>query len=414
MSFTNLIHANQLIHHRRYKDAEYSVKEYLRNNPHDGYALRLLAMAFMGQKRYYEAEEAITLAKSDNPNDPANYYVHGSIKSELGKHKEAAEIALEAIEMDPNDADFFGLLAHSRFNLREYQESLRAADKGLALDAEHQALRNIRAAALMRLDRADEAFDTIEGAIEDDPEDDDTHAVMGWALLEQGRQEEALEHFREALRLNPESQYAKSGLVEALKAKYLIYRGYLKYMFWLENQNAKVRWGVIIGGYVGFRILNSLSENNPTIKPFLIPIIVAYLLFAWSTWVIAPIFDLILFLNPYGRYALSEEETLTAKFVGTSLGIGLLSGLAYLFLAWDPLLMMTVLGFTMLIPLSSMLRPPKPKRKPLVIYSIALLAIGLTAIIAAAFGQAIESLNLIYLFGIFAYQWIANAIIAKQ
>ncbi|MCB9235211.1 MAG: tetratricopeptide repeat protein [Bacteroidia bacterium] len=411
MSLTNLIYASQLLEHRRFRDAEAHIREYLGKNPHDGYAFRLLAIAFMGQKRLIEAEESILKALGENPGDAANFYVHGTIKSEMGKHKDAARLAREAIKMDPNDADFYGLLAHASFNLSEYPESLKAADRGLALDAEHQTLRNIRAATLMRLDRANEAFETIQGAIEDDPEDDDTHATLAWALLEQGKHKEALEHFREALRINPENQYAKAGLVQALKAKYFVYRIYLKYMFWLQSQSDKVRWGVIIGGYLGYRGLLILSRNSEAVRPFVIPLMVAYLLFAWSTWVISPVFDLLLFLNPYGKYALKKDATTTAKIVGVSLAVGLLGGLAYLILPWFLFLMVAVLGLTMVIPFSSMFTPPKPRRNWLILYAFGLLAVGLTAIGSAVLGFETEVFIYTYLIGIFAYQWVAGAVI---
>ena len=40
-----------------------------------------------------------------------------------------------------------------------------------------------------------------------------------WALIEQGEHEQAMEHFREALRLNPQLDWARQGIVEAMKAR---------------------------------------------------------------------------------------------------------------------------------------------------------------------------------------------------
>ncbi|MDB5311521.1 MAG: tetratricopeptide repeat protein [Gemmataceae bacterium] len=46
----------------------------------------------------------------------------------------------------------------------------------------------------------------------------------GWALLHARQPAEALTHFREALRLDPTNEWARDGLIEALKARYWVYR----------------------------------------------------------------------------------------------------------------------------------------------------------------------------------------------
>ena len=44
----------------------------------------------------------------------------------------------------------------------------------------------------------------------------------------------ALEHFREALRLNPSPEWARAGLVEALKARYPSAAS-LRYFLWMST-----------------------------------------------------------------------------------------------------------------------------------------------------------------------------------
>ena len=50
------------------------------------------------------------------------------------------------------------------------------------------------------------------------PENAHTNANQGWSLLHGGQPGKALEHFREALRLDPDLEFARAGMVEALKA----------------------------------------------------------------------------------------------------------------------------------------------------------------------------------------------------
>ena len=112
-----------------------------------------------------------------------------------------------------------------------------AAERGLAIDPEHNVCTNLRAMALVQLGRKDEAAETLGSALANDPENALTHANQGWALLHQGDHQRALEHFREALRIDPELEWAQAGIVEALKAQYLIYRLMLRFFLWMGRQS---------------------------------------------------------------------------------------------------------------------------------------------------------------------------------
>ena len=91
--------------------------------------------------------------------------------------------------------------------------------------------------ALVQLGRKDEAQQTLGSALANDPENALTHANQGWALLHRGDHAKALEHFREALRIDPELDWARAGIVEALKARHLIYRVMLRFFLWMGRQS---------------------------------------------------------------------------------------------------------------------------------------------------------------------------------
>src|SRR5205085_1539069 len=80
------------------------------------------------------------------------------------------------------------------------------------------------------------------------PEDAFSHANQGWTLLHEGKPRKALEHFREALRLEPEMEFARLGIVEALKARNLIYGLMLRYFLWMDRLGGTVQWVIILGG----------------------------------------------------------------------------------------------------------------------------------------------------------------------
>jgi hypothetical protein len=62
-------------------------------------------------------------------------------------------------------------------------------------------------------------------------EDSLFHANEGWRLLGAGDQREAERRFREALRLDPNCEYAREGVIAALKARHFAYRVILAWSF---------------------------------------------------------------------------------------------------------------------------------------------------------------------------------------
>ena len=140
------------------------------------------------------------------------------------------------------------------------------------------------------------------------PDDPLTHANQGWALLHAGQPRQALEHFREALRLNPDLDWAKAGIVEALKARNFLYRWMLAYFLWMARLNPQVRWGLVIGALVAQQILGKTAAKNPQLAPYLLPVLYAYFAFVLLSWLAYPLFNLLLRLDRFGRHALSADQ----------------------------------------------------------------------------------------------------------
>src|SRR5262249_11867800 len=155
-----------------------------------------------------------------------------------------------------------------------------AAEEGLEQDPEHVSCNNLRAMALVKLGRNAEAGTTIATALERQPENAFSHANQGWGFLHQGNHQKALEHFPGSLRLDPEMEYARAGIVEAMKPRHWIYALFLRYFLWMARLSGKAQWAIIIGGYIGYRALGALAEKQPDLSPWVRPIMVAYIVFA--------------------------------------------------------------------------------------------------------------------------------------
>lgn len=407
--------ANQLIQLQRYPEAEKELKQVLSIEPTLTQAMALLAICQAEQSNLTEATRLIQQAIRQEPDNDFFLYLYALFLFKQDKTKEAEKIVGNAIAYEPHNAEYFGLVALIKIEQKEWQAALENANQGLTIDPDNLTCLNARSTSLFKLDKKEEAHLTIEKALSKDPENEVTHTNIGWGLLEKGDHKKALEHFREALKINPNFSYAKAGLVEGLKARYWFYRLFLKYAFWVSNMKGKGQWALLLGLYFGVRFLRTIAANSEGLSVVLTPIIYLYFVFAISTWIITPLSNLFLRLNVYGRYALTDEETHSSNFVAISLIAALLGGGMFLITGDFLYLMLLIFGISMMIPLASMFNPSKESSKQILIGYTGLLGlIGVGAIAQQALNNEVGILATVYIIGIVAYQWIANAMLIRS
>jgi hypothetical protein len=191
-----------------------------------------------------------------------------------------------------------------------------------------------------------------------------------------------MEHFREALRLDPDSDWARSGIVEALKARHFVYRWMLAYFLWMNRLGSRAQWGIIIGGYLGYRVLLELGRNRPELAPWILPLIAAYVVFALLTWLAYPLFNLLLRLNRFGRLALSRDQIVGSNWVGGSLLVAF-AALCAAAIAWNGVwLFVGLMCVLLVLPLSAVHRMPVGwPRRAMAGYTAVLAVIGVIFLI---------------------------------
>lgn len=414
MIYPQLERAQQLVNQQRYKDAETELRSILASDPNNTLALALFAICLSELDKQTEALQVIQSAISREPDNDYLLYLQALFYFKSENIKEAEKFIRNAIAYDPHNADYFGLLATIKVNQKEWNEALEFANKGLETDPDNLQCLNMRSTALYKLDKKEEAYSAIQEALNKNPENELTHTNLGWSLLEKGDHKKALEHFREALKINPNHTYAKAGLVEALKARYWFYRIFLRYAFWISNFKGQGQWAIIIGLYIGVRVLRGAADSNPQLGLLLYPIIYLYTAFALSTWVITPLSNLFLRLNVYGRYALTEDETASSNFVGIAFGLSVIGFIAALFTGDFLFMMLGFFGIAMMIPLSSMYQPRKQSsRTILIIYTVGLAFVGIGAMYEYIATGSMGVLSNVFIFGVLIYQWVANAMIIR-
>lgn len=390
--------ARLLINQSRYELATRELQKALIVDPDDPVAHALMAICLAEQKKfdraYDEARQAAVLA----PDLPYTQYVLAYVRSQQDFLVEAEQAINKAIHLDPWDADHFSLLAQIKYQQKKWQAALDAAENGLEIEAEHLGCANLRAMALNRLGRGEEAGRVLEDALAQDPENAFTHANQGWTALQRGDVKKALEHFREALRLDPTNDLARLGMVEALKARYFVYRLMLKYHFFMSRLSGRNQWWALIGLLIVSRII-----------PFLF---IPYLIFVFLSWTSDPLSNLLLRLNRYGRLLLTKEEIVASNFVGGLILTAVVSGVIAI-MTLNTTATIAAAGCAMLIiPVAGSFSIEKPKpRRAMFIYTGVMGFLLVAGILLSLIGSELYLfLSPFFVLGFMAFSWIANGI----
>lgn len=367
-----------LLEQQRFDLAEKELRRRLTEDHGDAFAHALLAFCLMKQNRLREAEQEAREAVGCAPDEAFAHYHLGQVLDERDRLNEAAASFQEAIRLDPEDADYPAALASVRVQQRRWEEALEAAEHGLELEPDHAACTNLRAMILTHTGKTGEANATLEDALARDPENAFTHANRGWTLLREGRPEPAIEHFREALRLAPSFEYARIGIIEAMKARNAVYRPLLRLFLWMSSLQGRKQVFLILGLFFGVRLLRQVARTSPSLAPFITPVIVLYTLFVLMTWIADPLFNLLLRLDRFGRLALSREQTMASNLLGGLLGVAVLSLIADFATGTGTLLLIGVGAGVLIFPTMAIFRCARGwPRWTMIVYS-ALLAAALS------------------------------------
>ena len=390
----------------RYDLAETELRQAHGAEPGDAYAHSLLALTLIKRQQLAEATEEARQAIHLAPDFPFAHYALAKVCYERDRYDDARAAILEAIRLDPDDPDYRFLLSAMHYDERRWQECLDVAEEGLALDPEHGGCSNLRAMALTKLGRASEAGATIDATLARDPQNPAAHANKGWSLLESGSANEALESFREALRLDPQNEWARQGIVEALKARNPVYSLMLRYFLWMSKLSRRQQIAFAAAGYFVARVTG---------------LMLLWALFILMTWTAEPFFNLLLRLNRFGRLALSREQIVESNWIGATILVAALSLGAFFLTARDDTFLMAAFVFAFLIiPLAGTFKTPVGwPRTTMSIYTAAMAALGVAAAImfdpTAEMGtDAGVGLLVAFILGVIGSSWLAGFLVTRR
>ena len=318
----NLARAQLLLAQSRPADAEREALLALSGQPENTAALAILALSRSALLRGAEALTAAETAVGLSPDDPYLHYIRAITLHRMDRHDDARRAVNESLRLNPENEECFALLSAIELARGDWNAALTTAEQALALDPEHVEATNFRAMALVRLGRKGEATDAVDFALHRSPESALSHANQGWNYLHRNEPRRAQDFFREALRLEPGMEYARQGMLEALRARNPVYRGMLAYFLWMGRQGAKFQWAFVIGTYLFSRYLGTLMRSGGSSWGIMVLAVVFYV-FVYLSWTAKPMFNLLLYFDRFGRHVLSRDERHATGWFGGALAAAL-------------------------------------------------------------------------------------------
>lgn len=336
-SDTILRRASMLLEQRRFSAAQAELRQVLAEYPEHTYAHALLSLALSQDERVGDAartpehrEQLIDATRhaeqaiASDPNDALGFYALAFSRLQRGDCPAAIEAGQTAIALDPSDADSYAIVAGAQLQSRRYADALETAERGLKVDPEHSSCTNIRSLSLERLGRGGDAIEAAKAQLSRHPDDSTAHAAVAYAHLNRGEYKQAQLAFREALRLDPTDEFARRGMIEAINSSNIFYRTLHRYFVWMGRLDQRVAFALMIGFYLLIRNVGRLAEAVPFLAAYTSAIVMAYVIFALTTWIASPLMNTALRLHPFGRHLLNGKERLTSTLIAILMALALL------------------------------------------------------------------------------------------
>lgn len=327
----SLARAQALLAVKRPLDAARELGLLLAHEPERADAHALLAAALLAAGRGEEALASARRAVGLAPEVAHHHRMLGWVLCHLEREKEGLASARRALELDADEVGAHALEASCLSGLARWNEMLASAERGLALAPTDVVCIQLRAHALRMLGRTDAAAEALDVALAEAPDDADTHCAYGFTRLQSGDLHAALGHFREALRLEPSHESARRGLVEALKARSPLYRPFLWWLMFAGRCGHGRALFLMCALIWGGRAVGRVLQQAPGFAVLGGGIVVACALLVWTSWVGAPLFDLLIWLRRDTRELLAPRDRRVALAVGVAVLAAALAGalLAY-------------------------------------------------------------------------------------
>lgn len=411
MSLEPIEEVFELVQDGRLPEALQVLDGEIHEQPEDGRLRALRALVLLDLGRRNEAAEAARLARELEPGTAFVEFAGGEVALAQGDVGKAITRAVRAREIDPTDPDFVILEARARLRAGQWDEVEALATLVLTHLPHHEGAALLRTIAReSRRDRQPLSAQEWEALAAQFPLNAFARSGRGWTLLNAGKTKDARAEFEQALALDPNSEWAREGLVLALKARAPGYRFLLKWFMWLGGLTPRTRTLLAVGGVVGYNLLSRLGEQSPALKPFLLPIMAAYLGLLLASWLADPLLNLVLLGTADGRRLLGQDDKVSSLVVGAALLAGLALAVAGLVTGVGLLLLGGLaVAMTSLTVVGAYHCQPGRQRRGLLAYGASLAG---TALVATAMGW--DGLLVLVILGVALGTWFTGPLARRS
>lgn len=297
------------------------LNDLLREEPYHGMLYALRALLYTDVDRLEEAEADATRALELVTDHPFVHYARGVVGLQRGDMMRAIESAHSARELAPDYSYAILLEARARAAMGQWDRvgDLAAGVAEVEPENEEAAL----LATIAREHRNDGPLSPTawKGLAQRFPLNAVARTGAGWTRLDAGQIQAARSEFEHALTLDPSLPWAKEGLALALKARNPVYALLLRFFLWFGRLPSRTRTMVLVGGFLGYNVLRRAAADYPDLGPFIVPVLVAYVVFLALSWLADPLLNLMLLARPEGRRLLGGDDRQAAILVGACLGL---------------------------------------------------------------------------------------------
>jgi tetratricopeptide (TPR) repeat protein len=373
-----LARAQALIEIRRYRLAEEELRRALGDEPQNAVLHAYLALCLAEDPaRVGEAMQEALWATAHDPLLPTGWYVLSMLQSRRGMPFEAEKTARIALGLAPDLPPLLLHLARLMMARERFRDGLEFAERALSVTPHDPQALMTAGSLRSRMGRHAEAEADFARAVALAPDDPAVQGNAGWAALRRGYAAAALGHFRVSLQREPGEQSAQHGLLEALRARNPVYRGFLRVALRVYWMPPFMKWVAIAVGVAAAAYAGLLDLPRPMWLAVQAAIIAA----AVFTWTARPLADLLMLSDPAGRAVLEPAQKVAAVGVTVLLAASVTLGFAWAVGAPRGTGMAAIFALLFTVPLTAAPRMP-PGRWRLVLA-------GYSALVAAAAALAV-------------------------
>ena len=255
----------------------------------------ILAHAYLNLEDYNEAMHAVQRALALHPRQDLGMAIYAYLLGKFNQPRLAQEAFDAAFAL--NNSRAITYYWNASFLLEAFRQSAEARRQlrtAMSLEPGMPEHHLLMARIYLTEGRDEEAEKEFQSAVRLQPTFHVLNSYGLHLLYRRGDPERAFEYFRRALRIRPKNRQVLQHFMTTLRAKNRLMYEFWQFNFRVLGMGGKLRWFSVLGLWLLIQVMQIVAQARPEWKPFISPIVIAYIIFCIYTWLINPIFRLMI------------------------------------------------------------------------------------------------------------------------